>query len=82
MADEAGYRAVGEFDGWALRDPLGRRIGRVSRVFVDREGWPAHVEVSLGLFGRKIVLLPVEHVVMDREGRAIALGKGPRRPGL
>jgi hypothetical protein len=76
-----GYRAVGNFSGWELRDPLGRRVGRVSRVFVDRAGRAAHVEVALGPFGTRTVLLPVEGVRVDRQGRAISPGEGRRRPG-
>jgi PRC-barrel domain len=76
----SGYRAVGTFAGWELRDPLGRRVGRVSRVFVDGAGRAAHVEVSLGPFGTRTVLLPVEGVRVDREGRAISLGESRGRP--
>ena len=45
------------FDGWELRDPLGRRVGRVSKVFLARTGRAAHVEVALGPFGTRPVLL-------------------------
>lgn len=34
---EGGYRAIRTFPRWELRDPVGRRVGRL-RDFVDREG--------------------------------------------
>ena len=43
MADDSHYRASGTFSGWELRDPFGRRVGRVSRVFVDLSGHAVHV---------------------------------------
>lgn len=76
-----GYRAVGAFAGWELRDPPSRRMGRVKRVFVDGAGRAAHVEVSLGPFGTRTVLLPVGGVAVDREGRVLTLGESRRRPG-
>ena len=69
------------FAGWELQDPLGRRIGRVSRVFLARTGPSAHVEVVLGPFGKRTVLLPVDGFRVDRDARVISLGKDRRRPG-
>ncbi len=69
------------FAGWELRDPLGRRIGRVSGVFLARAGPSAHVEVALSPFGKRTVLLPVDGFRVDRDARVIYLGKVRRRPG-
>jgi hypothetical protein len=69
------------FAGWELRDPLGRRIGRVSRVFLARAGPSAHADVVLGPFRKRTVLLPVEGFRVDRDARVIYLGKDRRRPG-
>jgi hypothetical protein len=69
------------YAGWELRDPLGRRVGRVSRVFLAHPGRSVHVEVSLGPFGKRTVLLPVEGFRVDRDARVIYLGKDRRRPG-
>ncbi len=80
MASDSHYRASGEFSGWELRDPLGRRVGRVSRVFVDLSGRAVHVEVAMGPFGTRIVLLPVAGIRVDRGARALSLGEGRRRP--
>lgn len=79
MEDYAGYRAIGKFSGWELRDPLGRRIGRVLRVFVDGVGRVAHVEVIVGAWGAKAVLLPVGGVAVDQERRVLSLGSGRNR---
>ena len=80
-AAEGIQRATAAFAGWELRDPLGRRVGRVGRVFLDGAGRAAHVEVSLGPFGTRTVLLPVGGVRADKEARALFLegGRG-RRP--
>ena len=80
MDRATGYRAVRTFAGWELQDPLGRRIGRVSRVFLARTGPSARVEVALGPFGKRTVLLPVDGFRVDRDARFISLGKDRRRP--
>src|ERR671917_1700026 len=46
-----GYREIWSFSGCELREPLGERVGRVSRVFVDPSGHAAQVEVAMGPFG-------------------------------
>ena len=71
-------RAVKMIAGCELRDPLGRRFGRASRVFVDRDCRVAHVEVAPGLSGSRTVLVPVEGVEADGEGRTPSLRKGRR----
>ena len=78
---EAGNRAVEDFAGWELRDPLGGRVGRVSRVFSDSSGRAVRVEVAMGPLGTRKVLLPVDGVRVDREGRALFLGRARGRPG-
>jgi hypothetical protein len=65
-------RAVKMIAGCELRDPLGCRFGRASRVFVDRDCRVAHVEVAPGLSGSRTVLVPVEGVEADG-GRAYPL---------
>ena len=49
---EGGNRAVEPFAGWELRDSLGKRVGRVSRVFSDPSGQAVRVEVAMGPLGR------------------------------
>ena len=81
MGEGTGYREAETFAGWELRDSLGTRVGRVSRVLVDEAGRAAQVEVALGPFGTRTVLLPVAGVSVDRENRAISLlGKDRAQP--
>ena len=54
-------------------DPIGRRIGRTERVFANGGGEPEYLEVKMGLFGLKSVLLPVQSVAVDEERRALVL---------
>lgn len=81
MGGDTGHRTVRRFEGWELRDPLGRRVGRVSRIFSAHAGGSAHVEVSLGPFWKRPVLLPVDGFRVDEDARVIFLGKDRRRPG-
>ena len=81
MGGDTGHRAVRRFEGWELRDPLGRRVGRVFRIFLAHTGGSAHVEVALGPFWKRPVLLPVDGFRVDEEARVISLGKDRRRPG-
>jgi hypothetical protein len=49
---------------------------------VGLSGRAVHVEVALGPFGIRTVLLPVPGLHVDRENRAISLrGKDHARPG-
>lgn len=59
--------------GYALLDPLGQPLGRVERVFCDRDGGPRYVRVKAGLFGNRLVLIPVVDVTLDHEGRTVTL---------
>jgi hypothetical protein len=70
--------AVGGFTGYELCDPLGRRIGRVSRVFVDGGGSLAHVEVALGFLTWRTVLVPVEGCEVDEARQTLVLKRGRR----
>jgi hypothetical protein len=54
-------------------DPRGRRIGRTEKVFANGRGEPEYIRVKMGLFGLKIVLLPVQSVAVDEERRALVL---------
>ena len=76
---EAGERAVETFAGWELRDPPGGRVGRVSRVFLDPSGRAVQVEVAMGPFGLRKILLPVTGVRVDRKDRALLLGRARGR---
>lgn len=75
LSGESGERFVAPagFAGYALRDPLGREIGKIEKLFVNGRGEPEYVVVKIGFFRRKTVLIPVEAVSVDDEQRALVL---------
>ncbi len=60
------------YEGYEVRDPLGQKIGKAEKLFVNGDGNPEYVRVRLGLFGRS-VLIPVEGVRADAERRTLVL---------
>jgi hypothetical protein len=59
--------------GYRVRDPLGRKIGRLKRLFLNESGGPEYAEVKLGLLGLKTVLIPLQTVTADAERRFLVL---------
>ncbi len=59
--------------GYGVYDPLGRRIGKAEKIFVNGDDQPEYIRVKMGVFAWKEVLLPVESVAVDEEHRAITL---------
>jgi hypothetical protein len=59
--------------GYALLDPLGQTLGRVERMFCNRAGEPQYIRIRAGLFGKRLVLIPVMDVAIDHGHRAITL---------
>ena len=59
--------------GYRVRDPLGRNIGRLKRLFLNESGGPEYAEVKVGLFGLKTILIPVQTVSVDAERRFLVL---------
>ena len=59
--------------GYRVRDPLGRKIGRLKRLYLNESGGPEYAEVRVGLFGMKTVLIPVQTVTVDDELRFLVL---------
>ena len=59
--------------GYQVRDPLGRKIGRLKRLFLNESGGPEYAEISVGLFGLKMVLIPLQTVTVDAERRFLEL---------
>ena len=59
--------------GYAVHDPLGREVGRVEKLYVNRDGDPEYVMTKIGLFGLKSVLLPVQRVELDEGQRVLHL---------
>ena len=68
-------RSVGSrwCEGYTLLDPLGQTLGRVERIFCNRAGEPQYVSCRAGIFGKRLVLIPVMDVAVDQEHRAIPL---------
>lgn len=77
----AGARETGEagaretYAGYTALDPLGRKIGKVKRLFTDGHGVPTYVMLQLGLFGTRAVLIPAQAVIANAERRTLTLGK-------
>jgi hypothetical protein len=59
--------------GYWVRDPRGRKIGRLKRLFLNGSGGPEYAEVKVGLFGMKMILIPVQSVSVDAERRFLVL---------
>lgn len=73
-----GYRvgdrgeASASYAGYAVHDPLGRKVGSVRAVFANGSGEPEYINVKLGVLGR-CVLLPVQGVAVDEERQTFVL---------
>jgi hypothetical protein len=59
--------------GYWVRDPRGRKIGRLTRLFLNESGGAEYAEVKVGLLGLKTVLIPVQTVSVDDELRFLVL---------
>jgi hypothetical protein len=59
--------------GYWVRDPRGRKIGKLKRLFLNGSGGPEYAEVKVGLFGIKRVLIPLQSVTVDAERRSLVL---------
>jgi hypothetical protein len=67
------FEAPQQCAGYRVRDPLGRKIGRLKRLFLNGSGGPEYAEVKVGLFGLKTILIPVQTVTVDDERRFLVL---------
>jgi hypothetical protein len=59
--------------GYRVRDPRGRKVGRLKRFFLNGSGGAEYAEVKVGLFGMKTLLIPVQTVSVDAERRSLVL---------
>jgi hypothetical protein len=59
--------------GYWVRDPRGRKIGKLKRFYLNGSGGAEYAEVKVGLFGMKTVLIPLQTVTVDAERRSLAL---------
>ena len=62
-----------KYAGYGVHDPLGQKIGRVQRLFVNADDEPEYVRVGIGLLGLKSVLIPVESALADEERKRLTL---------
>jgi len=67
------FEAPKQCAGYWVRDPRGRKIGRLKRLFLNGSGGAEYAEVKVGLFGLKTVLIPLLTVTADAERRILAL---------
>ena len=59
--------------GYWVRDPRGRKIGRLKRLFLNGSGGTEYAEVKVGLFGLKRILIPLQSVTADAGQRFLVL---------
>ena len=59
--------------GYRVRDPRGRKVGRLKRLYLNERGGPEYAEVKIGFFGLRTVLIPLLTVTADAERRILAL---------
>jgi hypothetical protein len=59
--------------GYAVFDPLGRKIGRVEEVFVNWDGEPDYIRIRIGFLFTSTVLIPVQFVETDEESKSLVL---------
>jgi hypothetical protein len=59
--------------GYRVRDPLGRKIGRLKWLFVNENDGAEYAEIGIGSFGPKTVLIPLQNVNADAERRSLVL---------
>ena len=59
--------------GYAVYDPMGQKIGRAERVFVNWDQEPEYVRVRIGLIGWRSVLIPVQFAEIDDERQILVL---------
>lgn len=59
--------------GYTVYDPMGQKIGRAERVFLNWHQEPEYVRVRIGLIGRRSVLIPVQFAEIDDERQNLVL---------
>jgi hypothetical protein len=59
--------------GYTVYDPMGLKIGRAERVFVNWDQEPEYVRVRIGLIGMRSVLIPVQFAEIDDERQILVL---------
>ena len=67
------FEAPKQCAGYWVRDPRGRKIGKLTRLYSNGSGGAEYAEVKVGLFGMKTVLIPIQTVSVDAERRFLVL---------
>jgi len=67
------FEAPKQCAGYWVRDPRGRKIGKLKRLFLNGSGGAEYAEVKVRLFGMNTVLIPVQTVALDAERRFLVL---------
>jgi hypothetical protein len=67
------FEAPTQCAGYLVRDPRGRKIGTLKRLFLNGSGGAEYAKVKVGLFGMKTILIPVQIVSVDAERRFLVL---------
>ena len=67
------FEAPKQCAGYWVRDPRGRKIGRLERLFLNESGGAEYAEIKVGLFGLKTVLIPLQTVTTDAQRRSLVL---------
>ena len=67
------FEAPTQCAGYWVRDPRGRKIGRLKRLFLNESGGAEYAEIKVGLFGLRTILIPVQTVSVDDELRFLVL---------
>ena len=59
--------------GYQVRDPRGRKIGRLKRLYLNESDGAEYAQIKVGLFGLRTILIPVQTVTVDDELRFLVL---------
>ena len=73
IREEGLVDAPGRCIGYSVCDPRGRKLGSVEALFFNDYDEPEYINLKMGLFGLKTVLIPVTSVVVNEEQRTLLL---------
>ena len=67
------FESPERYVGYSLCDPQGREVGRVKKLYLNDYDEPEYIEAKMGLFGRKVVLIPVTGVALNEGKKTLVL---------
>ena len=67
------FESPEQYVGYGLCDPQGREVGRVKKLYLNDYDEPEYIEVKMGLLGRKVVLIPVTGVALNKSKKTLVL---------